>query len=115
MQKDARGKARVLTANRLRDGLVVFLTAPKGAGAPEWVTAIAAAAVAEDDAAMAALEAAGKAAEAAQQVVGAYLIDVAVTGEGPVPLRKRERIRAAGGPTVPGAVADPGAGTHRAA
>jgi len=109
MQKDAKGKTRVLTANRLRDGLVVFL-GPAG----EWVTAIAAARVARDAPSMAALEAAGQAAEAAQEVVGAYLIDVAESGDGIVALRRREQIRAAGGPTVPGAVADPGAGAAAA-
>ncbi|MEQ8346023.1 MAG: DUF2849 domain-containing protein [Sneathiellaceae bacterium] len=110
MQKGAKGKSRVLTANRLRDGLAVFLAAGGG-----WVADIHRAQVAIDAEAMAALEAEGRAAEAAQHVVGAYLIDVAAEDGKIRPLRNREQIRAAGGPTVPGAVADPGAGRIRAA
>lgn len=101
MQKGAKGKSRAMTANRLRDGLVVFLAA-----GGEWSTDIQQAEVAEDKEAMARLEAAAAAAERAQLVVGAYLIDVE-RAEGRLwPTRWREQIRAAGGPTVPGAVAD---------
>lgn len=101
MQKGAKGKSRAMTANRLRDGLAVFLAADGS-----WSTDIGRAAVAEDKAAMAALEAAGAAAERAQAVVGAYLIDVERREGRTWPTRYREQIRAAGGPTVPGAVAD---------
>lgn len=110
MQKGAKGKSRALTANRLRDGQTVFLAA-----GGDWVAEIDSARVATEADAMTALEAAGVAAEAAQHVVGAYLIDVEAADGRVRPLRNREQIRAAGGPTVPGAVADPGAGRSHAA
>ncbi|MFC3230216.1 DUF2849 domain-containing protein [Marinibaculum pumilum] len=110
MQKGAKGKSRAMTANRLRDGLTVFL-----ADGGEWVTEIDRAAVATDADGMAALEKQGADAEAAQHVVGAYLIDVEAADGHVRPLRNREQIRAAGGPTVPGAVADPGAGYAQSA
>lgn len=96
MQKEAKGARRALTANRLRDGRVVFLTE-----AGDWSTDIQQAAVAEDREAMARLEAAGAAAQQAQLVVGAYLIDVERSDGRLWPTRWREQIRAAGGPTVP--------------
>lgn len=84
---------KVLTANRLSDGRVVFLDA-----ASDWSTAIAGARLFEDSAAAEAEEI-GRAAEAAQLVTGAYLIDVRLEAGMPVPLRLRERIRV-GGPTI---------------
>jgi len=86
---------RMVTANRLRDGLVVYLDRAGG-----WSQRIADGRVASDDAAAAALMAAADGAAAACQVVEPYLIDV-VDGDGGVrPLRYRERIRAQG-PSVP--------------
>ncbi len=85
---------QILTANRLGDGLVVFLTVTG-----TWSTGLAGADIAGDDAGVARLEAKGKADEAARLVVGTYLIEVAEIDGIVEPLRLRERIRA-GGPTV---------------
>lgn len=81
----------MLLANHLLDGDVVFRTA---AG---WSRNPAEALVATDDATAAALEAAGKAAFAAQEVVDAYLVDVAIGPDGvPVPRHFRERFKTLG-------------------
>jgi hypothetical protein len=74
---------RVLTANRLDDGRVVFL-APGGHWSPDLKDAL----IARDDATAAQLGAAGAQAEAGCAVIGPYLIEV-----------RQEAIRAAG-PTV---------------
>ncbi|MEE8334755.1 MAG: DUF2849 domain-containing protein [Alphaproteobacteria bacterium] len=86
--------ARVLTANRLGDGAVVYRDA-----AGNWVEALEQAALAEDEAAEQALLMAGEDALARQLVVGPYLIEVALKAAAPSPLSQRERIRASG-PTV---------------
>lgn len=86
--------ARVLTANRLDDGAVVYRDA-----AGNWVRSLGAAAVAEDEAAERALSAAGEADLARGLVVGPYLMAVAGGAASPAPVSQRERIRAAG-PTV---------------
>ncbi|MGZ9033882.1 MAG: DUF2849 domain-containing protein [Rhodospirillales bacterium] len=79
---------QVLTANRLCDGVVVFLD-----GDGRWTEHIAAARVAEK----ADGEALAKAGEAtAAEVIAPYLIDVTLEADGPRPLRYRERIRAFG-------------------
>ena len=86
---------KVITANRLSDGLVVYLS---GLG---WETKIAKAAVlSASDALEAGLDSARRAI-ANREVVDVNAIDVAL-GESrlPVPVRLRERIRAFG-PTVP--------------
>ncbi len=83
--------AQVLTANRLADGDVVYLTA---AGA--WSTSIDEARIADGKEEAAALDAAGAKAAAAQIVVAPYLIDVGEDAGHVVPLRYRERIRAYG-------------------
>ena len=86
---------RMVTANRLGDGLVVYLD--RGGG---WSERIADGRVASDAAAAAALMTVAEAAAAACQVVEPYLIDV-VERDGSVrPSSFRERIRAQG-PTVP--------------
>ena len=79
----------VFTANRLLDGRVAWL------GAAGWVGTVGAARAFAPEAAAegAALARAG---EAAQLVVGAYPVEVALTPEGPRPLRFREILRAAG-------------------
>ena len=87
---------QIITANHLRDGLVVFLNASGG-----WTTEIAAARIigsGELDAALAYARAQAD----AQIVVEPYEIDVELHPDAgmPVPLRLRERIRAAKGPTV---------------
>ena len=79
---------QVLTANRLSDGVVVFLDAEGG-----WSEHIAAARIAEK----AEAEALAKAGEiGAAEVVAPYLIDVTLEADGPRPLRYRERIRTFG-------------------
>lgn len=82
--------AQVLTANRLRDGEVVYL-ASDGA----WVESIKAAQVVAGLDADAVL-ATGQAAERDQKVVHAYLFDITPERR---PVKMREIIRAAG-PTV---------------
>jgi hypothetical protein len=84
---------KVLTANRLSDGAVVYL------GAGGWSEWIDAASVAADETAAADLEARGAQAVAERQVVDPYLIDVISEGGHLAAARLRERIRAAG-PTV---------------
>ncbi|MCO6185894.1 DUF2849 domain-containing protein [Rhizobium sp. L1K21] len=86
--------AKVLTANRLTDGIAVWWSA-KG----EWQTVLQGALVANDDEAAAALEAIGKRDLAANLVVDVALIDVNVVDGVLKPLRLRERIRA-DGPTI---------------
>jgi sulfite reductase (NADPH) hemoprotein beta-component len=83
----------VVSANRLRDGAVVWL-----ADGGRWADTVAEAAVFLGEAGEQGMAQAA-AAEAAQLVVGGYLIEVAVTPHGPAPLRARERFRA-GGPTT---------------
>ena len=87
--------AQIITANRLGDGAVVYLTADR-----RW----------SEDFAESALLAGKEAAEAelaranefvkARLVVGPYLIDAKETAEGPQPTNTRERIRASRGPTI---------------
>jgi len=85
---------QVLTANLLAGGTVVFLVRNG-----HWSDAIDQAAVALEPVAAEALELRGRAAEAANLVTGAYLIDVERRDGRVVPLHIRERIRALG-PTV---------------
>jgi hypothetical protein len=84
---------QMLTANRLTDGTVVFRAADG-----RWVEQVAEGQVVEAAEAPALLRE-GEAALARAEVVGPYLIDVAITDGRPVPLRYRERIRA-DGPSV---------------
>ncbi len=81
---------KILTANRLSDGEVVWFA--NG----QWVETIARAEIAEDKAAEAALEAAGARGLADNLVVDVALIDVEIVDGAIHPLRLRERIRAAG-------------------
>lgn len=82
---------KILTANRLIDGEAVWY-------APDhrWAETIAGAEIARDKAHEEKLEAVGKAAFAANQVVDVEIIDVDLVDGAIVPLRLRERIRAAG-------------------
>jgi hypothetical protein len=79
---------QVLTANRLSDGAVVYLTA-KG----DWAESLAEAQIVADAAAG---EAEGKRAQERLLVVGAYLMDVRDAGAQLEPIKMREIIRAAG-------------------
>ena len=80
----------VLTANRLGDGVVVFLDGS------EWIEDIAAAAVARTPEESRALEAQGARDTARNLVVDAYLVEVRETANGLAPVRARERVRVAG-------------------
>jgi hypothetical protein len=82
---------KVLTANRLGDGEAVWFSKDR-----KWSESIADAEVAADKDTEAALETAGKAAFANNEVVDVDLIDVEFTDGAIRPLRLRERIRAAG-------------------
>ncbi|HVI27108.1 DUF2849 domain-containing protein [Hansschlegelia sp.] len=89
-----RAETQVVTANRLDDGVVVYLD-PSGG----WTERLDRAAPLAGPAALAAGLDAGKRAEAQQIVVESYAIDVAREAAGLRPLRLREQIRAFG-PTV---------------
>ena len=84
---------KIVTANRLDDGLVVYLN---GAG---WSERIDDAQVAGDDAAAERLLARAEGPGQAVRVVDPYLIEVTRAGGVPQPVRHREAIRARG-PTV---------------
>lgn len=81
---------KILTANRLSDGEVVWHAHGR------WIETIAEAEIAEDKEAEAALEAAGARSLAGNLVVDVSLIDVEIVDGTIRPLRLRERIRAAG-------------------
>jgi hypothetical protein len=89
------GPAKVITGNRLGDGLVVFLDQENG-----WALDIAMARVLEDGPDLDAALAYGKAQHDARVVVEPYAIDVQVKDGVPVPTRLREKIRADRGPTI---------------
>ncbi len=86
--------SKVVTANRLRDGLVVFLAEGDG-----WSLALADARVADGTQAAAAILAVAEQAADDRIVVEPYLIDVTADNGTVRPVRYRERIRADGGPT----------------
>ena len=89
------GPAKVITANDLRSGLVVFVD-----GADGWTLDIAEARVFEDGPDLSGGLAFAKAAANAQVVVEPYPIDVEVKDGVAAPVRLRERIRAERGPTI---------------
>lgn len=82
---------KILTANRLTDGEAVWLAADHS-----WVEAIEGAEIARDDNGSEKLERAGQSAFLKNEVVDVNLIDVELIEGAPVPVRLRERIRAAG-------------------
>ncbi|PTE08305.1 DUF2849 domain-containing protein [Mesorhizobium helmanticense] len=84
---------KVLTANRLTDGIAVWY-ADGG-----WADTVDHADIAHDKAAEDRLEAIGAAAHASNEVVDVNLIDVSVVNGVVEPVRLREKIRAAG-PTI---------------
>ncbi|HWK67777.1 MAG TPA: DUF2849 domain-containing protein [Rhizobiaceae bacterium] len=82
---------KILTANRLADGEAVWFTVDRS-----WAERIERAEVAADKEAETRLEAIGRAAHENNEVVDVALVDVALVEGVPVPMRLRERIRAAG-------------------
>ncbi len=84
---------QILTANDLVEGDSVFLSETG------WVREIAAARVAATPEEAELLATDGRLAEAENKVVGAYLVAVRLEGGAPVPLARRERIRAEGRPS----------------
>jgi hypothetical protein len=85
---------KVLTANRLSDGISVWLDS-----SGNWVESLQDALVARHPEAVAALEAAGKTAFADNKVVDVNVVDVEELAGVLRPLRLRERVRAEG-PTI---------------
>jgi hypothetical protein len=88
------GGLRIVTANRLGDGAVVFLC-----DGGRWSERVGDAVLAVDDAAAAALLQAAERDVATRRVVVPYLIEAVIEGGVLRPLRLRELIRARG-PTV---------------
>lgn len=88
------GPRKAITANRLGDGLVVFLDAAGG-----WSLSIADARLVEDGPDLDRANDYAKSQHDARIVIEPYPIDVEVIDGKPVPVRLRERIRAEG-PTV---------------
>jgi hypothetical protein len=88
----------VLTANRLSDGIVVFLD-----GHAAWVEQVEAAAVARSPEAAHALEARAAEDAARNLVVDPYLIEMREVAGRLEPIRTRERVRI-GGPSILGDV-----------
>ena len=86
--------AEIVTANRLGDGIVVFLDAQL-----RWVAPFAQAAVFANESAKEAAIAAAKLSEARNEVVDPYLVEVVARGGGFAPKSLRESIRAHG-PTI---------------
>ncbi len=80
----------VITANRLTDGRVIFLT-PAG-----WTVRIEEAAVAIDEEERRALEALARRSAVACEVVDPYAVPVALEANGPRPVELRERWRVFG-------------------
>jgi len=109
MQKAATSALQTITANRLADGIVVFLGSHD-----RWVERIAEARVFEGAEAIGAATAVGEAAAAARHVIGPYGVDVTTSPRGPVPTRFRERIRAFG-PTARTDIVEPAFDTSVAA
>ena len=97
--------SQMVTANRLRDGAIVYYTAEHS-----WVETFSESKPLRDETeAKAMLEAAGLDVKA-QLVIGPYLAEVKETPEGLEPASARERIRASRRPSV---AADHGSWTHR--
>jgi hypothetical protein len=81
----------VLTANRLGDGIVVFLD-----HSGDWAEQLAEAVVARSPEEVRALEARGTYDAASNLVVEPYLVEVREAADGLTPIRTRERVRIAG-------------------
>jgi hypothetical protein len=89
------GPQKAITANRLDNGRVVFLTAEGG-----WTHELAAALLVGDGPELDAATAHAQSQHDARVVVEPYAIDIAILDGRPTPARIRERIRAEG-PTIP--------------
>ncbi len=85
---------KVVTANRLGDGMVVYLDTAGG-----WSEYVEAARVAQSEAQSAEILALAEAPAQATRVVGPYLMDVSLENGAPRAVSNREIIRAKG-PTV---------------
>jgi len=85
------GTKKVVTANRLIDGIVIFV----GPG-PGWVTDIRLANVLDDGPQLGAALAFGAEQVTIRQIVDPYAVDVGIEDGYPMPERLRERIRALG-------------------
>ena len=89
--------AQIVTANRLSDGLVVYLN--RASGGAGWSERIESARIADDAAAADGLLVRAEGPGQAVRVVDPYLIEVTNLGAVPQPVSRREAIRAQG-PTV---------------
>lgn len=87
---------QILTANRLIDGDVVFLTDEN-----DWSVDINDARIADDKSQASRLEEIGASADKSAHVVGCYLVDV-VVGDGEIKATHYREIMRAQGPTVRG-------------
>jgi hypothetical protein len=85
---------KVLTGNRLSDGVVIYLTAEGNWS--EWLQAARLAETEVDEAALAAI---GEEAVRQRLVVAPYLMEARASAAGPQPVKLREIIRAQG-PTI---------------
>lgn len=95
MFKEAKaGPQKAITANRLSDGLVVFL-----ADGDDWSLSIDEARLFADGPELEMALAFGKAQHEARVILDPYAIDMEVAGDRALPARLRERIRALG-PTI---------------
>ena len=82
---------KIVTANRLRDGVVVFLDREG-----DWTVRVQESRIVEDGEPAECLLQEAENAVARQEVVNPYLIDAVLDGGIPVPTRYREQIRAQG-------------------
>ena len=101
-RRERSSMAQVITANRLTDGVVVFLAADG-----RWSDRLDHAAVYPDKSAAASGLDVGRAAEAANLIVDLNAIDVTIQAGCIVPIKLREAIRARG-PTIFPAFTKPG-------
>ena len=85
----------VITANVLRTGVIVYLRSDGS-----WVETLADATPAADEELRATLEQLALAAIERNEVTAVYAFDVSIVDGRPAPLSVREKIRAAGAPTV---------------
>ena len=82
---------QIITANRLHDGLVVFLT--RGG---DWTRTPECAQIAHDADQAAALQGEAATAARANLIVDPYLIEISQENNAPVPVAHRERMRISG-------------------
>jgi len=80
-----------ITANRLLDGFVIYLTADG-----RWSEHLSDAAVAATESELSALQATAERHAREGRVIGPYVFAVEVGGDGPLPLGQRETLRTLG-------------------